>query len=182
VTPAHPVDPPIDGESAWARVVSGVDQIMERPRPFDHALAARDLLDEEGSRPFPVDGLVRLDLDINRASTDRPLDADLEAIPGILGGGIRLLGPEAAPGDAKAKDPTQPPADPRGEPGLDDVEPPKIDGGLDSLPLISSALLVSTRLILKASPPRPPSRRGPGWLRRFVSSKHDPRTPDGPNL
>ena len=186
-TPVDPANPPRGGNSVWA-MVSGVDEVMGRPRRFGDALASRDLLDEDGNRPSPVEGLVRLDLDLSGTATDGPLDADLEAIPGILGGdAIRLLGPEATPGDAsvkakaKGKDEAGPPVDPPGEPGPGEAEPPEIDGGLDSVPLVSSAVLLSARLLIKASPPRPPSRRGPGWLRRFVSPRHDPRTPNGPN-
>lgn len=170
-TPAIPATPPKGGDSSWARVVSGVVEALDRPFGFVGAIAARDAIDGELDRP--IDGLARLD-------PDRPFDPDLEATPGIIGGGaIRLFWPEATPGEGAAPADTLPIPEPI--PGLDGVEATPPGSRLEAAPLISVAVIVSTRLILNASPPRGPRDRARSWFRRFVSPGHDPRAGDRPN-
>jgi FG-GAP-like repeat len=169
--PIQPLDPSKVDDSKWANMISGVVEALDRPRGFVGAIAARDALDEEFDRP--VDGLARLDL--GRLGADRPFDADIEDVPGVLGGGtIRLFWPEGK--SSEGAEPADSRPEPEPIPGLDGVEAPAAEGRFESVPLISSALLVSTRLIIKASPPRSPRSRGKSWLRRFVSPGHD-RTP-----
>ena len=177
--PADPVNPPEGDDSAWARMVSGVDEALGRPRRLVEALAARDVLDEEGDRPASVEGLVRLDPGGDRPEADRPLDAPTSRPSPASSAAARSAcsGPRPLRATAEGKDQ----ADPSPGPGLDGDEPQAIDGGgLDAVPLVSTAVLASTGLIIKASPPRPPAYRGPSWFRRFVSRGHDPRTPNGP--
>ena len=154
--PAPRADDPSEVDtSLWARFVLGLDAALGRPRGFVDAVAARDALEKRDDRP--VDELARLD----RSPLDSTPAPDVEAASRAVDEALRLFWSE---GKAGGEVPPTGPA-PRLDPGpdLDGIDAPALEGQLESVPLASAALLVSTRLILKASPPRSPApRKQPG--------------------
>ncbi len=175
--PATATDPSKVESSEWARIVSGVTEALDRPHRFVEALAARDVVEEGIDQQ--VDGLARL-VPSGR-EIDRLFDTEIEDAPGHLDGGtIRLFWPEGKSPEESAPADSDPIGDPF--PGFDGVDAPALQGRFETVPLISTALLVSTRLIIKASPPRPPTFRGKFWPRRFVSLEHDRQDGKRPDL
>jgi hypothetical protein len=164
---ARPVDPSKVDDTRWARWVFGVDQAIDRPRGFLDVVAARDL---EGGVDRPVDGLARLVLDPSPAA--RPFDPDVEAASAAVDEALRLFWSEGATREGLMPAEPAPKSNPAYAPdGIDAA----LEVRLEAVPVLSSAVLVSTGLILRASPPRPPLfRRKPG-PEGFVNMEHDRR-------
>ena len=160
---AAPTDPLDVDTSALTRFVLGLDVLLGEPRGVVEAIAARDAREIGDERPF--DDLARLDRRPIGRPVDRPFDPDVEAAAGAVDEALRLFWSES-PGQI-GPEPVKsvPRFDTIRE--LEGIDAPARDGRLELVPAVTSALLFSTRLILKASPPRPPSfRRKPG-LRPF---------------
>ncbi len=145
--------------SMWVRFVSGIDAALTEPqRLTSNVVAARDTSEAGDERP--IEGFARLDPTAFRPARATPMSTTTPEL--LVDEALRLFWSEGRPGD-----PSQPAEfdhrsdSPRGVEGIDS---PTLEGPLEAVPLVSSALLLSCRLILKASPPRPPfvSRRGPG--------------------
>jgi hypothetical protein len=175
--PAKPADPSKVDNSQWASFVSGAEIPLNGPHAFDIAIAARDL--PEGNLGRPIDGLARLDL-AHRADGG-PFEVDLDTASGLLDEVIRVHWPEGMARERLA--PLDAPQKQDSFPNLDGVDAPAaIENRLETVPLISTALVISTRLILKASPPRPSAFRGKSRPWRFVSLEHDRQAGSTPDL
>lgn len=148
-------------DASWARFVIGVEESLDRPREAVAAVASRDLPDELGDRAS--DGLARLDLGSDAAAGSGAVD---EALRLFWSEGTPR--PDAPPAESPSKPAPSPASGGLGEAAALEVR-------VESVPLISSALVVSAGLILKASPPRPPGARIKSWIRRFVSLGNDPK-------
>ena len=157
--PARAADPSKDDSSDWARFVLGLDDALGQPWGFVEAVAARDAIRAEGDPP--IDGLARLD---RRGPLDRAFDPDVEAASVVVDEALRLFWSEGA-GDGNPPPESPPRPDPG--PDLEGVDAPAVEVQLESVPLISSALLLSTRMIVKGSPPRPSMFRKKPGLRGF---------------
>jgi hypothetical protein len=148
-----PTDPSKVDSSEWARFVLGIDDALGEPRGVVEAIAARDAREMGDGRS--TDDLARL---------DRPgptIDPDLEAASGAVDEALRLFWSEGRNGDGPRPAESVPRLDPAREP--QGIDAPTLDIRAETVPLISSAVLVSARLILKVSASRPPSfRKGPG--------------------
>lgn len=161
-SPEGPAAPPgqdaptdeVEGEtSLWARFVLGVDDALGLPRESLGAVAERDL---EGSPlDHPIEELARLDL------------PEVEAAASVVDEALRAFwSGDPAPAPAA-------PASPALQ--LEGIDEPSPEVRLETLPLVSSAVVVSARLLLKASPPRPPLFRRKPSAGRFVSLANDPK-------
>jgi FG-GAP-like repeat len=151
-----PIAVPPDDPSSWIRYVLGLDEALEEPRNLLVALAP---LDHEAADPPPP----------SQPLPERPpADPDIEAATSAVDEALRSLRSEG-----------QAPADPApaaipDRVGLGPVEPqpqPQESRAL-SIPLVASSLLLASRLIFKASTPRPPSIRRGTWRRLGAT---DPR-------
>jgi len=147
--PEVPADP-----SSWLKLLLGLGG--ERPGRSDEAvepLAARDAAEIRGDRPRPpLDGL----------AARSPTDPDAEAAAGAVDEALRSLWSDGEP----APNPDRPGGDldPRARPDLKPARETRRDegrsaeAGSEIAPVVSSAL-IAARMVLKASPPRPPSFR-----------------------
>jgi FG-GAP repeat len=138
--------------SVW-KFVSGIEAAMTEPSRLTDVINVRDLRETTDDRP--IEGFARVEPESLNLSSD--LDTSLDVIDEAL----RLFWSEGRPGD-----PSQPAEfDHRSDSrrGFEGIDSPTLEDPLEAVPLVSSALLLSGRLILKASPPRPPSfRKGHG--------------------
>ena len=166
--PARVADPSKADSTDWARFVLGLDAALGQPWGLVEAVAGRDSL--RGEAVPPIDELAGLD---GLSSPDRAFDPDVEAASRVVDEALRLFWSEGAGGDGDP--PAKSAPGPDHAPALDGIDAPALEGQLESVSLISTALLLSTRLILGGSPPRPPtSRRRPGF--RGFSGLLDART------
>ncbi len=151
--PAAPTDDVEGQASPWARFVLGVDDALGLPRESLAAVAERDL--EGAPVDRPVEGFARLDI------------PEVEAAASVVDETLRAFwSGDPAPAPAAPAPPASP---------LEEIDEPSPEARLETLPLVSSAVVVSARLLLKASPPRPPvSRRKPSPV-RIVSLANDPK-------
>jgi hypothetical protein len=156
-----------------ANAISGVGSVLESPHVHDQALAAQDRLEESVDRPN--DGLASLD---SRA-TDRPFEHDDDIVPGVFDEVIRLDRSASTPQEGLA--PGDSPSRIDSFPGFDGVDAPPLESRLETVPLISMAVVLSTRVILNASRPRPPAFGGKSRPRRFVSLEHNRQSGTGPD-
>jgi hypothetical protein len=129
-----------------------------QPPIDDLALRDRVLTDPEAS----VDQFARFSL----SSIEATGDSDDQAHEGTVEQAIRL--PSEMDEDHSNLKEGHPSTDPpaRLEPArpAESRDTSALEGQFETIPLISSVVLLSTRLILKASPPRPPSfRKGAGF-------------------
>ena len=125
--------------------------------------------DLEGFVDRPVDGLARLDLDLDldRRRLDQPFDPDAEAASGAVDEALRLFWSEGPTRDGLAPGTSTP--RPESAPDLDRIDVPADEVRLEAVRAdLDDPSLASTRLILKVSPPSPlgvPEEAGPRAFR-----------------
>ncbi len=137
----EPADP-----SSWARYVLGLEEALGAPRGVVAAVALRDAAEAPDGPPLG-----------GRAGAGRPgvaLDAD--ALDAVLGS----LWLPASPGaDPPSPEPPGGPGRAPGPPSTPDEPGEALDAArFELIPVVSSTILAA-RLILKATPPRPPTFR-----------------------
>jgi hypothetical protein len=137
--------------SLWVRFVSGIDAALTEPRSLIDVVSARDVPETGDNRPR--EDFARLD----PVPFDPTGDPDVDDGSNLVGETLQLFWFEGRPGD-QAQPST---LDRRSElpRGFEGIDAPAVEGTLETVPLISTALLLSGRLILNASTPRPPSFR-----------------------
>lgn len=158
--PADPPGPPPVDPNLWARYVLGLDLALAEPRGDLEPVSDRDAA-EAGDDPGR--GVARV--------APAPVDPDLEAVDEALRSlRSETLAPAPVAPDPGPAGPGLPP-DPARQ-GLEGADAPAREPGTISVPLVASSVLLASGLILKATPPRPPSiRRGTG--RRIVATARD---------
>jgi hypothetical protein len=144
----------------------GEKLVALQPRPIE-ALGKADQLNPN------LDGSIEQIARLERGIQDEADDPDTRSHQGSVDEAIRIQG-ETFDNDSSAidNDSSTDPAN-RLDPAqsLDGIPTSTMEGRFETIPLVSSVVLISTRLILKASPPRPPSfRKG----RRFRISLAKP--------
>ena len=160
--------------SVWVRFVLGLDMALTQSRGIVEAVAARDARDIGDDRP--IGELARLDRD---PVVDRSISLDFEGSSATIDEALRLYW-----SDGRAKEEESRPSEdaPRSDPirVLEGIDAPALEGHLETVPLVSSAVLLSTRLILKASPPRPdvgfPKARQPSRILYPRGCQANPRS------
>jgi hypothetical protein len=149
--PADKTDPP-----SVNQFVTGVVQKIQEPGEPIEALAARDALPID--RVSSTDRIVGLD----DSTTVTPIDPDRESTQGMIG---EVLHHQWLQDHTRLQDggpSIDPPASLDPSRRLDGVDTSAAEGQSSAVPLASTVALFSARLILRASPPQPPSfsRRG----------------------
>jgi hypothetical protein len=144
-----PVDIPPDDPASWVRYVLGIDLALEEPRDLLGTLTSMDV---EADDPRPPARPPR---------EEPPIDPDQKAATDAVDEALRSI---RAEGPIPVE--TAPIAKPDRvglEPVEDQATPPAPGVRARSIPVVASSVLVASRLIFKASPPRPPTiRRGVG--------------------
>lgn len=165
--PATPLDPSGTDSSALARFVLGIDAALGRTPALVAAVAPRDARELDEDRP--ARDLAQLDPRTN----GRVLDPDVEAAAGAVDEVLRLfLSSDGASPTANATEPKPSAPAPRSQPAteFEEIDAPVRDDRAGMIPAVSAALLLSTRLILSVSPPRPSSFRRKAGLKPYAGA------------
>ncbi len=147
-------DPNIIDRFLGINYVLGVDLILGTPRQPIDLLAADDLI------PIEFDGnpSIRQVVQLDDSEFETRVNPDVESFQGSIDEAIRLPIFEGQVPSRDRNTPTDPSDPARRRDGIDTSA---LEGQYETVPLLSSIVLFSARLILKASPPRPASfRRG----------------------
>ena len=161
VDPA-PESPSMADPAPVERFVIGLDAALGKPGAVVEAVAARDLREPGDDRR--VDDLARLD---GKPLDREARDPDVQAASGAVDEAIRQLWSEGRHSDAPPRVESAPSFEPA--PELEGIDAPPPGGRPETVPVISSALVLAVRLLFRSTRPRPPDFRKRAG-RRLIST------------